>query len=265
MIKARGRSNLHTHSVHWLADCVALVERYKDDNFLSTMNAYIHDTIHAHIEGLSERRGLAPTPTPHPSWAQPPDSNNNWPEISHRAELVHVEASQFHSALRILMVVLESLSMASRVCIPSTFYFFLTSINPAKCTRGLSPHVTIDKTGNWNACTFFIIPILFSHKFRSSRSASCRLQMLTTHESILLRSVAMVTSSPSRLTSTQIILLRILRIMTPKSRVAPTACLHSSQTNIIERENEGADRLLVSLADAMNSRQEADWSSHSPN
>lgn len=100
MIEAQGRSNLHTHSLHWLAntpDCVTLLERYKDENFLSNMNAYVRETIHAHVEGLSEQRGLAPAPIPHPSWARPPNPrSNNWSEIARHAELMHVEASQFH-------------------------------------------------------------------------------------------------------------------------------------------------------------------------
>ena len=70
MIEAQGRSNLHDHAVLWLAntpDCQSLAQRYKDKNFLSDLNTYVRDTIHAHVEDLSEQRGLAPAPNPHPS------------------------------------------------------------------------------------------------------------------------------------------------------------------------------------------------------
>lgn len=141
MVEAQGRAALHLHCLLWLAntpDCKALQILFRREDFLERMNTYVRHCIHAHVEGLSTKRGLAAAPIPHPSWARPPDPKaSDWATIAVDAERVHVETSQFHKCTR---------------------YPHGCEARPGnnvqtKCKRGfpfeLAPAAKVDLTGNW--------------------------------------------------------------------------------------------------------------------
>lgn len=100
MVEAQGRATLHLHCLLWLAnspDCHELARLFTDVNFLQHVNEYGRQCIKADVEGLSQERGLAPAPSPHPSWSRPPDPDAaDWHSIAEQVERNHVESSQFH-------------------------------------------------------------------------------------------------------------------------------------------------------------------------
>lgn len=145
MVEAQCRSNLHGHFLLWLAntpDCLEMIQKYKDPNFLAQLNEYVRRTIHADVPGLSEERGLAPAPSPHPSWARPPDpANPDFEALALQAERNHVESSQFHK------------------CIVGVCAIKDKDGKIVKCKRGfpfpLSEEPCVQASGEWTVCGFY--------------------------------------------------------------------------------------------------------------
>lgn len=143
MVEAQGRAVLHLHCLLWLAntpDCSKWADLYLDGAFLRCLNEYVRHCIKAHVDGLSDKRGLAPAPSPHPSWSRPPNPNaDDWHLKALQMERDHVESSQFHKC-----------TPFPHGCAP------VPGSRHKQCKRGFpfecSDEVKIEKNGNWTVC-----------------------------------------------------------------------------------------------------------------